>query len=93
VGGVVEAVGHTGLTVPPRSPAELAEAIVTLLNNPERRQSLGAESRQSALQRFQIAHLLEAYNQIYARLAVKNRLTRDRLESNRQGPSEVTREH
>ncbi|MFZ2360713.1 MAG: GT4 family glycosyltransferase PelF [Anaerolineae bacterium] len=93
VGGVVEAVGHTGLTVPPRSPAELAEAIVTLLNDPEWRQSLGAESRMSALQRFHITHLLEAYNQTYAQLAVKTRSTPDRLESNRQGPDEDTREH
>ena len=86
VGGVVEAVGHAGLTVPPRSPAELAKAIVTLLNDPERRQFLGAESRTNALQRFQITHLLEAYHQTYAQLADQSRSLPDRLKSSWRWP-------
>lgn len=47
VGGCAEVVvaGQTGILVPPRNPACLAEAIVTLLQNPERARSMGIAGR------------------------------------------------
>ena len=43
VGGLPEIVspGHTGLLVPPRDPSALAEALVSLLADPDRRRQLG----------------------------------------------------
>jgi glycosyltransferase involved in cell wall biosynthesis len=40
--------GITGVLVPPRDPARLAEALVGLLRDPARAQSLGAEGRRRA---------------------------------------------
>lgn len=85
VGGVVEALGSTGLTVPPRSPTELAKAILALLSDPERCQSMGVESRIRALQRFQIQHLLEGYNKVYIELIDKSTSRVDGLESSADG--------
>ncbi len=42
VGGVSEAVGDTGLVVPPREPEKMAAAALTLLRDDERRLELGA---------------------------------------------------
>jgi glycosyltransferase involved in cell wall biosynthesis len=42
VGGVREAVGDTGLVVPPRDPAAMAAAAVELLGDPARREALRA---------------------------------------------------
>ncbi len=48
VGAVVEVIGGTGLVVPPRNPRALAEACVSLLRDPERRERLGAAARARA---------------------------------------------
>ncbi len=69
VGGVAEAVGDIGIVVPPRSPAELANAILSLLGDPARCRELSAKSRERALERFQIQHFLAAYTQAYQELA------------------------
>lgn len=47
VGGTPDVVldGQTGILVPPRNPARLAEAIVTLLKDPERARAMGAAGR------------------------------------------------
>jgi glycosyltransferase involved in cell wall biosynthesis len=54
VGGVPEAVadGQTGLLVPPRDSAALAAACLTLIDQPARRQSMGAAGRRFALARY-----------------------------------------
>lgn len=69
VGGIAEAIGETGLLVPPRLPAELANAILLLLQNPDRCHALGEESRERAVKVFQIQHLLAAYAEVYRKLA------------------------
>lgn len=54
VGGVPESVvdGQTGILVPPLDPAALAEACLTLIDHPARRQSMGAAGRRFALARY-----------------------------------------
>ncbi|MFH9986644.1 DUF3492 domain-containing protein [Streptomyces luteogriseus] len=65
VGAVVEAIGGTGLVVPPRNPRALAEACVALLRDPERRARLGAAARARALELFTVERNIEAFHGIY----------------------------
>jgi glycosyltransferase involved in cell wall biosynthesis len=57
VGGIPELVvdGETGLLVPPDDPAALAEAVTTLLADPDRRAYMGCAARTQALARFESA--------------------------------------
>ncbi|MGI5392898.1 DUF3492 domain-containing protein [Streptomyces sp. CA-251251] len=64
-GAVVEAIGGTGLVVPPRNPRALAEACVTLLRDPERRERLGAAARARALELFTVEQNIAAFHGIY----------------------------
>jgi polysaccharide biosynthesis protein PelF len=65
VGGVSEAVGDTGLIVPPRRPAELAEACLTLLRDRALRRRLGAAARRRALEFFTVDQAISAFDEIY----------------------------
>ncbi|MFJ3776382.1 glycosyltransferase [Streptomyces sp. NPDC090075] len=65
VGAVVEAIGGTGLVVPPRNPRALAEACVALLRDPERRERLGAAARARALELFTVEQNITAFRGIY----------------------------
>jgi len=70
VGGIPSMVeqGQTGWLVPPRHPAELANAILQLLNDPEQRARLGQAARQCARDRHLPEHVaaqtMEAYQEI-----------------------------
>lgn len=74
VGGVAEAVGDTGLVVPPRDPDAMALACVELLRDDERRRTLGARARQRALQNFTVDLAIGTFDEIYASLARGRRL-------------------
>ncbi|MFJ1971994.1 DUF3492 domain-containing protein [Streptomyces sp. NPDC087903] len=65
VGAVVEVIGGTGLVVPPRNPRALAEACVSLLRDPERRERLGAAARARALELFTVEQNTAAFHGIY----------------------------
>ena len=56
VGGMPEVVveGRTGLLVPPDEPQALAQAVVTLLDDPERRRLMGEEGRRVVEERFRL---------------------------------------
>ncbi len=69
VGGVAEAIGDTGIVVPPRTPDALAEACITLLSNHELRRRLGAEARLRALEYFTVDRAISVYNEIYTFMA------------------------
>lgn len=69
VGGIKEALGDTGLLVRPRQPQQLATALITLLENPGLRFSMGEEARQRALNRFTTERVIELYLASYRRLA------------------------
>ncbi|MEI5097949.1 GT4 family glycosyltransferase PelF [Streptomyces sp. PmtG] len=69
VGGVREAVGDTGLVVPPRSPEAMAEAAVTLLQDPTRRAAMGEAARLRVIEQFTLRQTVEAFREIYRELA------------------------
>ena len=70
VGGVPELVedGVTGLTVPPRNPAALAEALRRLLTDATLRARLGAAGRLRAEQAFSLVTFRRAHLDLYREL-------------------------
>ncbi len=66
VGGIPEVVidGETGILVPPRQPAVLAEAIITLAEDGRRRKKLGAAGRRRA-ELFTIGKMADGVTAIY----------------------------
>lgn len=73
VGGARDLIepGVTGLLVPPGDAAPLADAIHSLLENPERRRGFAERARASALARFTPEAMLDAHAGIYRRLLAK----------------------
>ena len=69
VGGVCEAVGDTGLVVPPREPEKMAAAALTLLRDGERRRELGESARQRVIDRFTLRRSVDNFRTIYRELA------------------------
>ncbi|MCH0541619.1 GT4 family glycosyltransferase PelF [Streptomyces sp. MUM 203J] len=69
VGGVREAVGDTGLVVPPREPAVMAEAALTLLKDDDRRAELGRLARRRVIERFTLLRSVDGFRRIYRELA------------------------
>ena len=67
-GGVSEAIGDAGIVVPPREPRKMAEGLLDLLHDPERRLILGQRARARALQHFTQDQFLEAHRSTYERL-------------------------
>lgn len=69
VGGLPEIIedGRTGLLVPPRQPAKLAEALTTLLSDPVRRHELAAAAEQS-LDTFRIETIAARFAELYEAL-------------------------
>jgi polysaccharide biosynthesis protein PelF len=65
VGGVSEAVGDTGMIVPPRNPEALAQSCLTLLQDPSLRRQLGAAARMRALEYFTVDRAISAFDEIY----------------------------
>jgi glycosyltransferase involved in cell wall biosynthesis len=61
--------GETGLLVAPEDPAELAEAVATLLSDPALRKSLGQAGRKRVRREFGVGAMLDATAAIYRRAA------------------------
>ena len=70
VGGIPEMVvdGETGLLVPPRDAARLAEALGTLAVDPDRRRAMGAAGRRRAIDVFGLERHRERVQEIYDRV-------------------------
>jgi polysaccharide biosynthesis protein PelF len=66
VGGVTEAVGDTGLVVPPRNPELMARACLTLLRDTRLRHRLGAAARARALENFTVDGAINTFDEIYS---------------------------
>ncbi len=75
VGGVPDLVedGITGLLVPPDEPTALAEAICTLLSDPQRRQMMGRAGRTRVHPSFSATRLLDDMDQLYTELVAQRR--------------------
>ena len=73
VGGVPELVreGETGLLVPSEDAGALARAVQALVDDPARRQAMGAAARQDAVSRFDIRHTVRGYEQLYEQLLAR----------------------
>ncbi|WP_424214108.1 GT4 family glycosyltransferase PelF [Streptomyces sp. BI20] len=69
VGGVREAVGDTGLVVPPREPELMAKATLALLRDDERRAELGRASRRRVVEKFTLHQSVDGFRHIYRELA------------------------
>lgn len=67
VGGIPEAVeeGVTGVLVPPRSPERLAEALLSLLENPARARAMGEAGRRRVLDTFPLAKMVREIEDLY----------------------------
>ncbi|MFE9995056.1 GT4 family glycosyltransferase PelF [Streptomyces avermitilis] len=76
VGGVREAVGDTGLVVPPRDPAAMAAAALKLLGDPERRRSMGEAARLRVIEQFTLRQTVDTFRSIYLELSAPGRTTR-----------------
>jgi polysaccharide biosynthesis protein PelF len=90
VGGVTEAVGDTGLVVPPRSPALMAEACLALLRDDEVRHRLGAAARSRALENFTVDAAINTFDEIYSYVGYGRPLPTDpaqpAIDGHRGGP-------
>ncbi|MFE4577040.1 GT4 family glycosyltransferase PelF [Streptomyces chartreusis] len=73
VGGVREAVGDTGLVVPPRDPAAMAAAVLELLGDPERRRAMGEAARLRVIEQFTLRQTIDTFRAIYRELAIPKR--------------------
>ncbi len=67
VGGNLQLVrpGVNGILVPPHDPAALAEAMLSMVTQPERRLDLGARARRMILEEFSTARMIGAYDHLY----------------------------
>jgi glycosyltransferase involved in cell wall biosynthesis len=81
VGGVREAVGDTGLVVPPREPEKMAAAALTLLKDDQRRSDLGELSRQRVIDRFTLRRSVDAFRTVYKELAGEDEVYEPTLET------------
>ena len=70
VGGLPEVVddGVTGLVVPSRDAEALADAVVSLLGDPELRARMCAAGRERFLERFTVELMTKAHLELYAEL-------------------------
>ena len=76
VGGVPEVVigGQTGLLVPPDEPAAFAEALLGLLDDPQRAARLGQAGRRHVYPRYDSSRLIDDVRSLYVReLAARGR--------------------
>ena len=65
--------GETGLMVPPANPAALAEALRTLLHDPELRGRMGQAGRARYQELFTVQHMIAAHERLYRELAGASR--------------------
>ena len=73
VGGNAEVVvqGRTGLLVPPGSPSELADAILSLFRDPERARRMGEAGRRRVEEAFNLRRVAAAYEGLYRELLAR----------------------
>ena len=65
VGALEEIVGDRGFLAPPGESEALADIIIKLFDDPERRRRIGAINRQRAEQRFSVEAMIKSYAALY----------------------------
>jgi len=60
--------GQTGLLVPIRNPQAVADAVIELLGDPERRAAMGRRAREHAVARFSLDYVVRATLDVYQEL-------------------------
>ena len=67
VGGIPDIIepGRTGLLVPPKDPVAMRAAIVELINNPKKRETLGLALKEKVSRQFSLAQMLEKTIALY----------------------------
>ncbi|MEU5365907.1 GT4 family glycosyltransferase PelF [Streptomyces sp. NPDC005925] len=70
VGGVREAVGDTGLVVPPRDPAAMADAALRLLADAGLRRRMGEAARLRVIEQFTLRQTIDTFRSIYLELSL-----------------------
>ncbi|MFD7790254.1 GT4 family glycosyltransferase PelF [Streptomyces sp. NPDC059759] len=73
VGGVREAVGDSGLVVPPRDPDAMAAAALELLGDPARRHAMGEAARLRVIEQFTLRQTVDTFRSIYLELSALGR--------------------
>lgn len=70
-GGTAEAVrpGVDGFVVAPRQPGELADALISLWQDPELRSRMGLSARRRVVRSFSVEREIDAYIRLYERLS------------------------
>jgi len=76
VGGIPEQIEGCGIAVEPRNPAAMAEAILTLMNDAEKRANFGRVAREKAAQEFSVQQSSDAHYEAYLRLSPRHQITR-----------------
>lgn len=68
VGGNPEIIGQSGVgvLVPPRSPRKTADAILSLLRDPDRRRAMGVLAQERVRERFSLQRMASDYEALYA---------------------------
>jgi glycosyltransferase involved in cell wall biosynthesis len=71
VGGIPEIIddGVDGVLVPPQDSEALANAIVELLHDPDRRRAMSGTAKNKVIERFQFEAMVRAYERVYEELA------------------------
>ncbi len=67
-GALQEIVGDPTLLAPPGDAARLADIVIGLLDDPQRRRAIGAANRQRAVSRFSVETMVAAYAALYEEL-------------------------
>ena len=60
-----------GLIIPPRSPQNLANAILTIIDNPNSAKKLGKKGRKKMQEKYEVSKIISQHNDIYESLLVK----------------------
>ncbi|GAB4496596.1 MAG: glycosyltransferase family 4 protein [Anaerolineales bacterium] len=70
VSGTTEIICHekNGLLVPPKDSIALSQAIITLLNNPEKAKIMAEQAYHDAIQKFSISSIANQYQKFYGNL-------------------------
>jgi len=70
VGGIPEVIidGENGLLLPPDEPIQLAEALLQLIEHPERRCQLAGNGLRTVSERFSLEGMMRALDQVYVEL-------------------------